>query len=272
MATYVRELSIPDVLRGSVEIYRAHFLRILGVYFLPVFPAAALQAIAQLEKWERVTLLAMILGLILQLVAQGALTIAVSDVCLGYKPSAKRSYRRLSASTFGRLLVTGLQVTLLLFGLAILAVVGFGITVGAASAGGGLGVALAGAAFAIVFVIFCIWFFLSAMFVAPIVVLEGQWGLAAIKRSRRLAKGFLWRNLGAFLLLFLAITIAAGIVGGVLGLLIPIESHAFNLTVVAIQHLVAAPLALILILLLYYDLRARKEGYNMTTLAEDLMR
>jgi hypothetical protein len=267
MATYVRELSIADTLRGTVQIYGAHFLSILGIYFLPVFPAAALQTIAQIEKWKDLAALGTVLALILQLVAQGALTIAVSDVCLGYKPSAKRSYRRLSAAIIGRLIATGI-LAFLVIGVAFLVPFGF-LAVGSAMHESQL--ALAGMVLLGLAGIFALWFLLSAMFIAPIVVLEGHWGFVAIKRSRQLAKGYLLRNIGAFVLLLLTIMVASGLLGGLLALLFSPESREFSLIVVAIQHLVAAPLGLILVLLLYYDLRARKEGYNMTTLAEDLM-
>jgi hypothetical protein len=261
MATYVRELSIPDLLRGTFEIYRSHFATVFSTFFLPVFPAAVIQVVAEIQGWTVIVPIAVFLVTILQFIAQGALTIAVSDVCLGHQPSTKRAYRRLSGGLVGKLFATGILVTLLLFLPLFFAAFAIGLTGGQPS----------GLLLALVFVILAAWFFLSAMFIAPIVILEGYWGFAAIKRSFTLARGYMLRNFAAFLLLLIVLFVAGGVLGAVFGGLLGAESSAFKLVLAAIQYL-SAPLGLIAVLLLYYDLRARKEGYNMTTLAEDLMR
>jgi hypothetical protein len=261
MANYVRELSIADILRGTVAIYVTHFRTILLTFSLPVFPAAALQEVAKVEGLKSVAAVAGFLVLVLQFIAQGALTITVSDVCLGHKPSTKRSYQRLSGALLGKLLLTALEVAFLYVALIMIAVAGVTAM--------GTGAWVVGLALPIA--VLLVWIFLSTMFIAPVVILERQWGLAAIKRSWRLARGYLLRNLGAFVLLLIVVFVAGGIIGGIVGMIVPVQSRTFAVVVAAIQYL-SAPLGLIAILLLYYDLRVRKEGYNMTTLAEDLMR
>jgi hypothetical protein len=99
------------------------------------------------------------------------------------------------------------------------------------------------------------------------VVLENTSGVAALKRSKNLGKDYYLRTFGLFLLMTLFAALFGGVVGGVFGFLFQGQLPIFLLT--AIQILVQ-PLALIMIVLSYYDLRARKEAYDTTALAEDL--
>src|SRR5207245_2352718 len=182
------------------------------------------------------------------LFAMAATTIAVSDACLGQRPSVLHSYRRIAGAVAGQIFLTTL---LLYFGL----IVGFVLLIVPA----------------IVLLIRC-------MFAFTVVVLEGKWGLEALKRSSSLGRGYHWRNAGILalltatsfglgLILVVIISVPAGIVAAM-----GVGTSWLGPTVNVFANCVAGPLGLIPGILMYYDLRVRKEAYDVGTLAEDLRR
>jgi hypothetical protein len=237
------------MLRNAAEIYFRNFGVIFLTFFLPVFPFNVWQNETQVAKAWAWLLIASGCSLIAACLAWGALTIAVSDVCLGNKPSIARSYQKIFGREFARLLGASLLQTLCwLVGFVMCIVPG---------------------------VIAMLWF----MFTPPAVMLEGLGGTKALQRSKQLAKGFLGRN---FLVLILLIVIGGavgGLVGGILGGILGAMQHTahpgtifvFRFVSVAVQTLISS-FSIVALILLYYDLRARKEAYDAAALAEDLRR
>jgi hypothetical protein len=109
-------------------------------------------------------------------------------------------------------------------------------------------------------------------FAMTVVVLERLSGYAALKRSKELGKDFFWRNVRVASLLTIVIYVPAFVGGIVLTFIAYVANLPLALGMVAgitLFHILA-PILFIGIILLYYDMRARKEGYDITTLAEDL--
>jgi hypothetical protein len=241
MPNYLRQQTVGEVLRNAAEIYGRNFGVIFVTYFLPVFPFGVWQNEAQVAKAWGWVWLAFTSSMVASCIAWGAITIAVSDICLGNKPSIARSYRKIFSGALGRLFVASLLQTLsVLIGLVLCVVPG---------------------------VIAMLWL----MFTGPAVMLEGLGGTKALQRSRRLAQGYLGRN---FLVLLLLVIIAVVIVGIAVGILIGSQLAATFLgrfVLLAMQTLIA-PFSIIAMILLYYDLRVRKEAYDAAALAEDLRR
>ena len=117
--------------------------------------------------------------------------------------------------------------------------------------------------------------FLAAICFLPVIYFKTCWALAlqaalleglgpidALSRSSALVRGNWWRVLGILLVLFLIVLI--------------IRNASFYLRggapVIAtiIVVILAFPIATIGMTLLYYDLRVRKEGYNLDSLATEL--
>lgn|SRR5262249_19747301 len=242
MPNYLRPQTVGEVLRNAAEIYFSNFAVIFLTYFLPVFPIGVWQNEAQVAGARLWLWIAFICLIVATLIAWGAITIAVSDVCLGNKPSVARSYQKIfSGAVLGRFLVATLLQTLCW-------VIGFVLCV-------------------VPGVIAMLWF----MFMPPAVMLEGLGGTKALQRSKQLAKGYLGRN---FLVLVLIVIIGGaigGILGGILGMLGLTETFIFRFAILAVQTLIA-PFSIIGMILLYYDLRVRKEAYDAAALAEDLRR
>jgi hypothetical protein len=240
MTNYLRQQSVGEILRNAFAIYRRGFSAIFLGFFLPFFPFLLWQTEAQVAGATGLTLLAMFCGSVVSLFSWGALTVSVSDICLGNKPSVARSYRKVFGDVAGRLVsVSLLQMVLIGVGLVCLIVPG---------------------------VIAALWL----IFCPSIVVLEGMGSVDSLKRSSGLAKGYNWRNLGVLLLLSVMFAVAI-LIPAVLFVFIDPGGFLPRLSLVAIQVLFW-PVMQIAVVLLYYDLRVRKEAYDATALMEDLRR
>lgn len=126
-------------------------------------------------------------------------------------------------------------------------------------------------------VIFSLWYALTV----PSVVVEKHTVTSAMSRSKNLVAG----NLGKVFVVVLLATILSFVIGMVLGLVGTIGSMAVSAgsaggnshlalfisqgaSVVA--QILAAPIAAAAYVLLYYDLRIRKEGFDLEMLAESM--
>ena len=234
------EQTVGSLIRNVWRVYRDHFVLIVLTYFLPTFP---LVVFAQMIRGSSHGLeLALLFAYtVSQFVAGSALTVTLSDICLGTMPTVRRSYSRvLRGRTWLKVLTTAvLTLGLFYLGLLLLCVPG-------------------------------IWFAARAMFSSTIVVLEGRSGRNAIRRSFDLTRGQFWRLLSLVMLSFLpplVITLFGGIVADAAGAKDVIEALTNLLT----QGL-TVPAVGITIVLLYYDQRVRRESYDAHALSEDLMR
>ena len=102
MPNYLRPQSVGEVLRNAVEIYGRNFGVIFVTYFLPAFPIGVWQKEALVAKAWGWFWLALICFIVASCIAWGAITIAVSDICLGNKPSVARSYQKIFSGALGR--------------------------------------------------------------------------------------------------------------------------------------------------------------------------
>jgi hypothetical protein len=240
MANYVQQQSVGDIIRNTFAIYGKGFVVIFLSYFLPLLPfgicaneAAAAQAMGL--YW-----LIVLCSLPVSLAATSAITISVSDICLGNAPSLARAYKKVFGVMWKLLATNILQVVIIFIGIMLLVVPG---------------------------IIAMVWL----IFTPSVVILEGLGGFTALKRSKDLARGYNWRNFGVFLLMLTILFVIGFVLGAIFGLLLPSAPHAFRIFQAAV-NLVSGTITLTMIVLLYYDLRARKEAYDPAALAEDLRR
>jgi len=246
MPNYLRPQTVGDLLRNTFAVYGKGFRVIFLSYFLPVLPFGICANEAQAAKNMGLAWLIVLCSIPVSLAATAAITIAVSDICLGNAPSLVRSYKKVFAVLLKLLGTNILQFIIIFIGFILLVVPG---------------------------IIAMMWLF----FTPSVVILEGMGGFSALKRSKQLAHGYNWRNLGVFLLLLIVLIVIGFIVGAVVGailaLLLPPATHALLLRVVqAVLNPIGATITLTMIVLLYYDLRVRKEAYDAAALAEDLRR
>lgn len=240
MQSYIREHTVGGIVSGSFRIYFQNFMTIIVAFFLPVLPFNLLQVVAMSENETGLLIFSGLMSMVASLFAIAAITLIISDLCLGHSASIIRVYKRVGALVLKLLGTNLLQMLAIMIGFVLLIIPGF---------------------------IAVVWF----MFSSTIVVLEGISGVDALKRSRDLGATKHWRNIGVLLILMVVVGAFGGIVGGIMGAIAPREVGGMGFQmVITVLQLLAMPISLIAIVLLYYDLRVRKEAYNLEALAEDL--
>ncbi len=296
----VQPMGMGEILDRSFRFLRQYFWLLFVIIFIPqaVFFVVnfVLQFLISGDMTQDFSLsmgagfgisafLAVIIFLVLQFWAQGALIHAVSETYLGHSTSIKASYGAMR-SRIGRLIGTLILWSIIVFGIPAL----FGMVAAVAVpslAMMGLGGITAGI-IAVVVVIIAIWIFatlfLNWLLVDKVVVLEEIGWMKALRRSKELMKGRtepgFWKSIKtkASLIILVGFLIGIGIhllfqlPGVLLGILFP--GGIVITTVQGVLNMVAVSLATaytaIAMILFYYDIRVRKEGFDLKMMAEKL--
>jgi hypothetical protein len=238
MSCYLRQQTAGDIVRNTLGIYRQHFGTILLVYFLPVLPAAVfLTYCTKCQQAASFVPIGLAVYQAVTVLVLAPMTVTISDICLGNKPSIARSYGRLRRVLWRFIGTYLLVIVSLLIGLLLAIVPGL-----------------------VLLVLF--------MFALTVVAVERRGIFEAIRRSVRLGKGYYWRNFFVYLV-FIGVYLAAVIVFGVgLGGIAAVPGSGYITTCIRV---LLGPLLLIPIVLLYYDMRVRKEHFDAEALALDMM-
>ncbi len=112
---------------------------------------------------------------------------------------------------------------------------------------------------------------------APVFVVEGAKGLKALRRSHQLVTDNWWRVFGFFLVIGIIGLILGSIVPGLIQVaLIDFTRDHFDLGIIlakaagAIGYVILGSLYAAALIAVYYDLRVRREGYDVERLVEQL--
>lgn len=243
MVDFVKESTVGEIIGDSFRLYARHLLPLFMICLVPILPFDILLAVASTTGNLPFHVVAQILMFAAGAFVYGAITVAVSDVCLGNRPSLKRSYAAIGR-VFGRYLGT-YALSMIAFGVGLMLFVIPGLVVS-----------------------------VLLMFALPVAVIERKRTIASFKRSMALGKGFYWRNFGV---LMLALLIAIGILillialFSVLAVLLGLEPEgfAFSLLTSVITDF-TTPLLQIPLVLLYYDMRVRKEFFDSAALSQEM--
>lgn len=274
-------MTIGGILDRTFTIYRENFVRFLAIAAVVYVPIGLLTALSttllvggldgpdqaqvasefgatgELEFAESAAsggaviagvvgfLITIFLSVVGKVLASGALLRSVSEYYLGKDVTVGEAYRYVLPK-LGTLIWAGFLVgVVIIIGYLLLVVPG---------------------------IIFSLWFTL----VTPAIVLENLRASEGMSRSKALASG----NLGKIFGTLLVVTIIAGILGAFIGWVGTmaagaIFSNAFGATFVSqlmsiVAEIVAAPISAVAMVLLYYDLRIRKEGFDLEMMARDL--
>jgi hypothetical protein len=265
----LRPLGVGEILDVAIKIYRARFgvlVRAVAVVVGPVFALAAVIRISipqsdnlfdpsqpgaspeidtdNLWAFLAGTLVIFILAFIASQVATGACFKAVGGAYLDEEPGW-RECLHFARERLGALLWLSFLLVLLLTP-AFLACIIPGI-----------------------------YFYVAWSVAAPVLLLEGIKGRGALKRSRALVEGRFWPTVGVLLL----VGLLTGIVQAIfLGVLTGIVSVAGNEVATALADAIGqtassaltTPLSAAVLTVLYFDLRVRKEGFDLELLAHRL--
>ncbi len=249
-----RPMSVSEILDTTFRLYRERFLTFLLIALVVYVPYSLLATVvtpapvavtapgargAPPQFDATTTFLGLgvlfVFAVIFLPLCSAALTQNISAAYVGKELSAGESYQRAVprlAGLIGTQILAGIIVVL---GFILLIVPG---------------------------IIFSLWFYV----LVPVVVLEGVSGTTALGRSRELMRG----NLGKAFLVGLLAGIVAAIIGGILGFVIGFIPWPYIFLRVFVQTLAQAlvlPIQTAPFTLLYYDLRIRKEAFDLQMLS-----
>ena len=250
MQNFLVTHTVGDIIKDSFRIYFGNFWVLFMINALVSVPFQTLHNAGQFSGEPELMAVGIFLSLFAALFAFSATTIAVSDICLGNKPSIALSYSRVG-EIFGKLIVTYVF-------LIIVYAVGLVLLV-------------------VPFFIFLAWYYI----VLSVFVLEKPKVLEGFKRSRTLGKEFYLRNIFAAFLTYIIALVYTYAVGFAIGIFLGlggIEIHLLNEVtwivafIVSVVDLAVMPVVGVAIVLIYYDMRVRKEAFDSEGLTQSLSR
>lgn len=244
----LRSRSAAELIDAAFRMYRQYFSGFLTLSALVYLPAFALNVMVgrmapQIETMQPGPLLAMFGALILlaswYAIMEAALSIATSDRYLGREIDPGRAFRE-ALSRSGTLIAAKLWTWFVMF-------------------------------FALIF-FFIPWvYFFARYFAIPQTILFERLGaFKGIDRSRQLAKGEKWkalRSLGLIWLIFFTVSVGLSLLmQPAPGSTPSILSHLVN----SVVYIIAYPLVPITATLLYYDVRIRREAFDIEVMSANL--
>jgi hypothetical protein len=246
--TSLRPLSVGEILDVSFTLYRRHFTTLatvaVGCSGIPVLLSLYIQASGGVLQNLPLTLLYYVTFTILSSIATAATVFVVSESYLGRPLEAADALRR-AAPLFSQLIVCSLL-------LAIVVMFGF----------------------------LCFFFpgvvLLCGLLLAfPALVLEpGTSPLAALSRSWWLTRGARWRMLGLLVTLVVLLYVPIIAIAALVTIMLPSGSgqthDVVTLAIVGVLQMLLYPLLYCVLTVAYYDLRVRKEGFDLEVLASTL--
>ncbi len=291
----LRPLSLGELLDRTFTLYRSHFWLFIGIMAVPQLLAIVLNVVLEIlqqhglvvssgsvagARGPEFTMLAAVLVMVswvviildgmLYALALGATTVAVSEVYLGRSVTIRDAYGNLRGRLW-RLIRVAFSIFLRFFGLLVLA--GFAAVILTASLAPSNPIVM-GSLFLVLVVVAValgVWVVLRYGVAIPALLLENLKARQAMKRSVSLTSGYRGRVF-LTLLLMAIVTYAAVLLfqGPFLAAIMMTKGGAASLwlrslavTSGGIGGALTGPLAMIALSLLYYDVRVRKEAFDL---------
>jgi len=246
MTTYqLRPLSLGEILDGALVLLRRHFVLVLGIAIvcedIPTAMDVYIDLMGGASQNPVLNLLDRVLTVVGSVFVTGATVRVVSEAYLGRTPlfgDAMGFAGQRFGPVFGANFLSGLLTVL---AMVLLIIPGIIVACGYSVA-------------------------------AQAAALESGSSGEALRRSWNLTKGFRWKALGLgavsialILVVFLGAGLLAGILSGVLGGL-----DAVLAVLAGVVSLFIYPVISCVFTLFYYDLRVRKEGFDLEMLSREL--
>lgn len=249
----LQPMTIGDILDRSIQLYRSNFLKFIGIILLVKGPYLILEsflinmiessaAAASYSPGTALLFVKFLEPLFIVPILTAAMTIPISERFLGREIGIKEAYSRLLKRFFP------LLGTILLSA----PVIGIGFLFFIAPG-----------------VFLWIWF----AFIPQTVVIDGEGGISALKRSKYLVQGYFGKTFILLILIFVAVSLITGVISfGIVKLLPFLGSYgvALGMGAANVISVLLEPFKVAAMTLLYYDLRIRKEGFNLEIMAQEL--
>lgn len=236
-APALRPRSTVEIIDASFQILRRNYLSFVTATVALVLPVVVLRLVLPVTM----QLLPQILSWLLQMASSAAVVLLVSETYLGREADVGAALRTVFTrfgSIFGAALMQGLLV----------------------------------AVGAMLFIVPGLIFFAWTFAMQAIVVVEQVGAGESFVRSRELARGSIGRILGTLLLTYLLFVVVVVSLGGAAGVVIGLAGGSGIATQVIGDVLASLlfPMVAVMTTLLYYDLRIRKEGFDLEVMAQEL--
>lgn len=235
----IRAMSIGEIVDTSFRVLRNHFVPLVGVSAIVNVPVSLGQALIQVESEAGAAASVPMLGFgigflsfaLFSPIVSAAVIAMIGELYLAREARIGEAFR----VAFGMLLP--------LIGTSLLA-----------------GLLMVAATLALI--VPGIWFALGTIVLTPVMVVERMFGMKAIRRSLDLLKG----NRGRAFLLYLLVGILASVLGGAFGLVAGAAPILGGLASGIVSAVTGAFLA-VLAVVLYFEIRCRKEAFEIEHLA-----
>jgi hypothetical protein len=251
VSTTLRPLSVGEILDVSFTLYRRHFATLGTIAVLcsglPVLLSLYIEASGGVLQNVPLTLVYYVVFTVLSSIATAATVFVVSESYLGRPLTAASALHR-ATPLLGRLIVCSLLLAI---------VVGFGF---------------------LFFMIPGIVLLCGLLLAFPALVLEpGSSPTGALSRSWSLTRGSRLRMLGLLVTIVILLYVPIVALGAIATVVLPSDSGTAVLTpglltmaVVGVLQMLLYPLLYCVLTVAYYDLRVRKEGFDLEVLASTL--
>lgn len=256
----MRPMGVGEILDAAIKLYRSEWKVLMGIVAFVLVPLTFLEAyvtrtlpgtftpepVATPGDFYATAIASIILAAIQLLFILPFLTAAVAraaaNVYLGEEVGVGRTYRFALRKVHSILWISVLTLLATMVGFILLIIPGI-----------------------IVYVRFA--------FGSTVLVVEGTKGTKALGRSWRLAKGHFWRLFGTL--------IVAGIMAGIIAAVLAIPGNLIADAVGpqgwpiralgdSLASVLTTPFTTLITVLLYFDLRIRKEGFDIEVMAQEL--
>jgi hypothetical protein len=250
-AVALRPRSATEIIDAAAQLLRQHYQELVATTALFMIPVILLRLIFPVQAFTpgQMPVLSSFRGgfvvwcaaIVFGSMSNGAVVTIVSDSYLGRDVTISAAINRV-IGRFGTVLGAAiLQALAIGLGFVLLLIPGF---------------------------IFLAWYFATM----NVVMVEGKGASEALRRSHELVKGSVGRVLGTLLLAGIIVVVIQFLVSMVLALVVPALRTNVNLTTILsyIVGIFIYPLVTVVITLLYYDLRIRKEGFDLELMGKEL--
>ena len=280
----LRPRSTTEILDAAVQLLRRHFAPLFTLGVIALFPMMVVTIISALVTDPTTTvagevppelvpvwLVGFPIAGLWFVVVDAAIIVAASDAYLGHPVSVAGALRRALArwpSVLGAVILKMIIIFAAFMGMSLVAGLAAAILttvagVGGAAVAGAVTVLIVAAMFALALYLYALLFAVPAT-----VVLEDRTAGSGVRRARELARGETLKIIKVFALVFVLILFTS--VALIAASFLLARLSAFAQVLAMVPYALAYPALDAVTAVLYYDIRARKEGYDLELMAQEL--